>query len=52
MEAVDLTGPFSFGDSWLNGGRNEVKICKAAHQGNLLSTSVAPAVFEQLMMRD
>jgi hypothetical protein len=29
MEAVDLTGPVSFGHSWLGDGGNEVKICKA-----------------------
>src|ERR1700680_165223 len=33
MEPVYLTGPFSFGDSWLGGGGNEVKICKAATRG-------------------
>ncbi len=38
MEAVDLTGLFSFGDSWPGDAGNEVKICKAATRGTSMIT--------------
>jgi hypothetical protein len=38
MEAVDLTSQFSFGDSSLGDGGNEVKICKAATRGTSMIT--------------
>ena len=44
MEAVDLTGRFSFGDSSLGDGDDEVKICKAATRGTSMITRLIDAM--------